>query len=311
MIRFATNKTHMLRPPFLKVGDKIGLVSPAKSINPKQVKPAVTVLQRWGLEPVFGRHLFTNYNQFAGNDKQRKDDVQEFLDDDSIRAILATRGGYGSSRIIDQLDFSAFNQKPKWFIGYSDITVFHSHIHKHFDIETLHATMPLNFPGDGTENKSIKSLKAALFGDLKHYKLENCHIFKGGAAIAPLVGGNLSILTHLIGSPSDINTNGKILVLEDVGENLYRIDRMVQQLKRAGKFKNLKALIIGSFNLMEDNDIPFGQTAEEIIYQAVKEYQYPVIASFPMGHEQDNLSLFLGRETELYAFNKQTLIKFL
>lgn len=301
----------MIRPPFLKQGDKIGLVSPAKSIKPEQVKAAVRVLQRWGLEPVFGRHLFSTHHQFAGTDSARASDIQEFLDDNSIKAILASRGGYGSNRIIDLLDFTNFEKNPKWIIGYSDVTVFHSHIHQQFQVETLHATMPLNFPTNLTENKSLASLKNALFGEMCQYKFDNCQILQKGLANAPLVGGNLAILVSLMGTPGELNTNGKILLLEDVGENLFRIDRMISQLKRAGKFKNLKALMIGGFTNMEDNDIPFGQTAEEIIFESVKEYGFPVVSSFPVGHQEDNYAMFLGREIELLTLNHQLTINFL
>lgn len=301
----------MRRPPFLKSGDKIGLVSPAKSIQPEQVKAAVRVLQRWGLEPVFGRHLFSTHHQFAGRDEDRARDIQEFLDDNSIKAILASRGGYGSNRIIDHLDFSNFEQNPKWLIGYSDITVFHSHIHQNFQFETIHGTMPLNFPLDFSENGSVKTLKKALFGEIEHYRIEDCKVLQKGQAIAPLVGGNLAIIISLLGTSSELNTNGKILLLEDVGENLFRIDRMIQQLKRAGKLKNLKALILGGFTHMEDNDIPFGQTAEEIVFDAVKEYGYPVISHFPVGHQDQNFALYLGREVELRLINHQVNLKFL
>lgn len=301
----------MRRPLFLKPGDKIGLVSPAKSIQPKQVKAAVRVLQRWGLEPVFGRHLFSIHNQFAGKDEERAADIQEFLDDADIKAILASRGGYGSNRIIDQLDFSKFEKDPKWIIGYSDVTVFHCHIHQKYQIETIHATMPLNFPEDFTENESVKTLKNALFGEMSKYKFGNCQILQKGQTIAPLVGGNLAILCSLMGTPGELNTNGKILLLEDVGENLFRIDRMISQLKRAGKFKNLKGLIIGGFTAIEDNDTPFGQTAEEIIFEAVKEYGFPIISSFPVGHQEDNYAIFLGREIELLTLNHQVTINFL
>jgi len=301
----------MKRPAYLKSGDKIGLVSPAKSIQPEQVKAAVKVLQRWGLEPVFGRHLFASHHQFAGKDKERTADIQEFLDDVSIKAILASRGGYGSNRIIDQLDFSTFEKNPKWIIGYSDITVFHSHIHQQFKIETLHATMPLNFPADFSENQSIKTLKNALFGELKVYQIDDCKILRKGMATAPLVGGNLSIINSLLSTPSSLNTNGKILLLEDVGENLFRIDRLVQQLKRAGKFKSLKALIIGGFTDMEDNNIPFGQSAEEIIFDAVEDFTYPVISSFPVGHQEENFSMYLGREVELLTLGDRVQMKFL
>lgn len=301
----------MKRPPFLKSGDKIGLVSPAKSIQPEQVKAAVRVLQRWGLEPVFGRHLFANYHQFAGKDADRAADIQEFLDDNSIKAILASRGGYGSNRIIDQLDFSNFKKNPKWVIGYSDITVFHSHIHQQFMVETLHATMPLNFPDDFSEDNSINTLKKALFGNLNEYKIGQCKVLRGGQAIAPLVGGNLSIINSLIGTPSELNTNGKILLIEDVGENLFRIDRMIQQMKRAGKLKNLKALLIGGFTNMEDNKIPYGQSAEEIIFEACKEYNYPVFSNIPVGHQQDNFAMYFGNEVEVLMVAHQLYLKFL
>lgn len=301
----------MKTPAYLQSGDKIGLVSPAKSIQPDQVKAAVKVFQRWGLEPVFGRHLFSTYHQFAGKDQERAADIQEFLDDNSIKAILASRGGYGSNRIIDHLDFSNFEQKPKWLIGYSDITVFHCHIHQNYKVETIHGTMPLNFPLDFSENNSVLTLKKALFGELDHYRIEDCQVLQKGQAIAPLVGGNLAIIVSLLGTPSELNTNGKILLIEDIGENLYKIDRMIQQLKRAGKLKNLKALIIGGFTHMEDNDIPFGQTAEEIIFDAVKEYGYPVISRFPVGHQDQNLALYFGREIELLLINHQVHLKFL
>lgn len=301
----------MRRPPFLKSGDKIGIVSPAKSIEPAQVKAAVRVFQRWGLEPVFGRHLYSKFNQFAGKDEDRAQDIQEFLNDNSIKAIIASRGGYGSNRIIDQLDFTNFKDHPKWIIGYSDLTVFHSHIHQNYNVETLHATMPLNFPENMTEDESVSTLRNALFGELVSYDLKETKIIRKGMAEAPIVGGNLAILVSLIGTPSDIKTNGKILLIEDVGENLYKIDRMMYQLKRAGRLKNLKGLLIGGFTDIEDNKIPFGQTAEEIIFNAVKEYSFPVISNFPVGHQKDNYSMFLGRNVNIDTINNKTKVNFL
>jgi muramoyltetrapeptide carboxypeptidase len=301
----------MRRPAYLKPGDKIGLVSPAKTVQAEQVKAAMRVLQRWELEPVFGRHIFSTHHQFAGTDEQRASDLQHFLDDTSIKAIISTRGGYGSHRIIDQLDFSKFSMHPKWLIGYSDITVFHSHIHQQLGIETIHGIMPLNFPSDFTENESLSSLKKALFGDLEVYDCKDCEILRTGNACAPLVGGNLAILISILGTKSELNTNGKILFLEDVGENLFRIDRYIFQMKRAGKLKNLKGLILGGFTDMEDNDIAFGKTAQEIIFDAVKEYSFPVLNGFPAGHQKQNLSLFLGREIELNASNLKKGLIFL
>lgn len=301
----------MKRPPYLKPGDRIGLVSPARKTSSQEVKSAVKILQRWGLEPVFGRHIFSSHHQFGGNDTERASDIQEFLDDINVRAILSTRGGYGSVRIIDQLDFSKFKVHPKWLIGYSDITVFHSHIHQVLNIETIHATMPINFPTDIIENESIKSLKRALFGELDSYQIENCKVLREGNAKASIIGGNLSILYSLAGSPSDINTDGKILFIEDLDEYLYHVDRMIMNLKRSGKLNHLKALIIGGMNDMNDNTIPYGQSAKEIIWEAVKEYDYPVIFDFPSGHIEPNMAIYLGREIDLQAYNNELKISFL
>ena len=302
----------MIKPPFLKKGDRIGIVSPAKSIKPGQVKAAVRVMQRWGLVPVFGRHIYSTHHQFAGTDAERAEDIQEFLDDHSVKAIISSRGGYGSARIIDQLDFSNFIKNPKWIIGYSDITVFHNHIHTHFNTESLHAIMPINFPLDFTENSAMISLKNALFGELSGYKLyEECKILKQGKVTAPLVGGNLSILYSLSGTNSDIDTKGKILFIEDLDEYLYHIDRMMMNLKKSGKLKNLKGLIVGGMTDMNDNPIPFGMSAEEIIWEAVKEYDYPVIINFPVGHQEENKALYLGATAKINAQESKFELSFL
>ncbi len=301
----------MKQAPYLKEGDKIGLVSPAGRIEAKQVRAAVRVLQRWGLKPVFGRHIFSKDFQFAGSDKVRASDIQEFLDDKSIKAILATRGGYGSARIINQLDFSELLMHPKWFIGYSDVTVFHNHLHTHFSLESLHATMPKNFPEDATENSSVESLRKALFGELTAYSFSSCKVWRAGEAEGSIVGGNLSILNSLAGTSSDIDTQGKILFIEDIQEYLYHTDRMMQNLKLSGKLNNLKGLIVGGMTDMQDNDDPFGKTAEEIIWDAVKEYEYPVVMNFPAGHQEPNLALYLGRNTHLFADSEHIVLKFL
>ncbi|NPD46550.1 MULTISPECIES: LD-carboxypeptidase [unclassified Lentimicrobium] len=301
----------MKRPPYLKSGDRIGLVSPARKISSQEVKSAVKLLQRWGLEPVFGRHIFSSHHQFGGKDAERTSDMQEFLDDINVKGILSTRGGYGSVRIIDQLDFSKFKVHPKWLIGYSDITVFHSHIHQVLEIETIHGTMPINFPTNLVENESILSLKQALFGELEAYQLKNCQVLREGNVTAPLIGGNLSILYSLLGSISDINTDGKILFIEDLDEYLYHMDRMMMNLKRTGKLHHLKALIVGGMNDMNDNTIPYGQSAKEIIWETVKEYDYPVIFDFPSGHIEPNMALYLGRKIDLQAYNNELKISFL
>lgn len=301
----------MKRPPYLKQGDRIGLVSPARKISSPEVKSAVKMLQKWGLEPVFGRHIFSNHHQFGGTDKERASDIQEFLDDINVKAILSTRGGYGSVKIIDLLDFTKFQVHPKWFIGYSDITVFHNHIHGNYHIETIHATMPINFPDNYLENETTLSLKKALFGELDHYQFENVLIKRKGLVKAPLIGGNLSILYSLSGTKSDINTHGKILFIEDLDEYLYHVDRMMMNLKRGGKLNGLKGLIVGGMSDMNDNTIPYGQTAKEIIWEAVKGYDYPVIFDFPAGHQAPNHALYLGREIQLEANTELLKLGFL
>ena len=301
----------MIKPPYLQEGDRIGLVSPAGKITSTQVKASVKVLQRWGLEPVFGRHIFSSQNLFAGSDEDRTIDIQEFFDDESIKAIISTRGGYGSVRVIDKLDFSQFQKKPKWFIGYSDITVFHSHIQQNFKIETIHATMPINSPEDFSENDSIISLRQALFGELSEYVCSECKILKKGNTHGILIGGNLSVLYSLIGSKSDIDTNGKILFIEDLDEYTYHIDRMMINLKRSGKLAKLKGLIIGGMSNMNEGSTAFGKTPNEIICEHVKEYDFPVVSSFPTGHQEKNMALYLGREIEINAGDNEFHLRFL
>jgi len=288
----------MVHPPWLKKGDKIGIVSPARTISFEEVHPAIRIFQRYGLEVVLGSYVFSRHHQFAGTDDQRRRDFQQMLDDPSIRAIVCARGGYGSVRIIDQLDFARFLQFPKWIVGYSDITVFHSHLHRQFGMETLHATMPVHLvsenPGD-----SLDTMLNALFGLRISYSYNKTPLSREGKSEGLLVGGNLSILYSLSGSLSELDTRGKILFLEDVDEYLYHIDRMMMNLKRSGKLEPLKGLVVGSMNRMNDNAVPFGKSANEIIIDAVKDYKYPVCFDFPAGHSDNNLALILGRKVLL------------
>jgi muramoyltetrapeptide carboxypeptidase len=257
------------------------------------------MFRAWGLEVVEGESLYAAYHQFAGSDSQRKDDMQQMLDDDSIRAIICSRGGYGTVRIVDGLDFSRFVKNPKWIIGYSDFTVLHSHIHRHYNIESLHAIMPINFKDKCESNPSLNSMKKALFGKELVYKYPAGTAFRQGSCKAQLIGGNLSILYSLTNTNSDIDTNGKILFLEDVDEYLYHIDRMMMNLRRSGKLEGLAGLIVGGMTRMHDNEIPFDKTANQIIAEAVEDYPYPVCFNFPAGHLDDNRALILGREVTL------------
>ncbi len=291
----------MVIPPYLKKGDKIGIVAPARKISKEEIQFAIDAFQKWGLEVVLSKNIFGTENQYSGSDEQRAEDMQTMLDDDSIHAVISARGGYGTMRIIDKLDFKNFQQKPKWIIGYSDITVLHSHIHQNFGIETLHATMPINFHKD---EESVETLKKVLFNEKLFYDFPKQDLNRSGKVRGELAGGNLSLLCALQGSKSDINTDGKILFIEDLDEYLYHIDRMMVSLKRSGKLSKLAGLIVGGLSDMKDNQVPFGKTAEEIIADAVKEFDYPVCFGFPAGHSTKNLALPFGRRAELNVGEK-------
>ncbi|MBP6872913.1 MAG: LD-carboxypeptidase [Bacteroidales bacterium] len=289
----------MTTPPYLKKGDKIALVSPARKVTPEEISPAKKLFESWGLEVVEGENLYAAYNQFAGSDAQRTADMQRALDDDSIRAIVCSRGGYGTVRIIDRLDFNRFASHPKWIVGFSDITVLHSHIHRHLNIETLHAIMPVNIRERCESDRSLNSLRKALFGKELSYRYPAEPFFRKGSARAQLVGGNLSILYSLTNTRSDISTNGKILFIEDLDEYLYHIDRMMLNLRRSGKLEGLAGLIVGAMSKMHDNEVSFQKSASDIIAEAVEDYPYPVCFNFPAGHGPDNRALILGREVGL------------
>jgi muramoyltetrapeptide carboxypeptidase len=259
---------------------------------------------------VEGRHLYGSSNQFSGTDEERAADFQAMLDDPEIKAIFCARGGYGSVRIIDRLDFSHFRSNTKWIVGYSDITVLHSHIHMHYGIQTLHAAMPVNFPAGGTMNESLESLKTILEGGHMSYEIPRNEFNTKGKADGKLIGGNLSILYSLLGSPSDIDTRGKILFIEDLDEYLYHIDRMMMNLKRTGKLEALVGLIVGGMNEMNDNKIPYGQTAYEIIADAVSEYNFPKIFGFQGGHISENLGLIIGGRYEMDVRDNTSILRF-
>ena len=286
----------IIRPLFLKHGDCVGIVAPARKISEQELLPAIKILQEWGLKVKLSKHIYAVQNQYAGSDDIRRADMQTMLNDADVKAIFSARGGYGAVRVIDELDFSYFTKHPKWICGYSDVTVFHSHIHKHCGVETLHCTMPINFQKD---EESTGLLKKALFGETISYESKPESLNRAGEAEGQIAGGNLSLLYALASTPSDINCDGKILFLEDLDEYLYHIDRMMMQLKRSGKLAKLKGLVIGGFSEMKDNVVPFGKTAEEIIADAVKEYDYPVSFGFPAGHGQKNYPLYFGRKAKL------------
>jgi muramoyltetrapeptide carboxypeptidase len=298
----------MITPNTLQKGDMVAIVSTARKVSKEELQPALKFLENWGLKAVLGKTIEAEENQFAGSDDLRAADFQQMLDDPKIKAIWCARGGYGTVRMIDKLDFSTFKRNPKWIIGYSDITVLHSHIHN-FEIETLHAQMPVEIAKKSKE--TVDSIRKVLFGEDYKIKVErSSSLAKIGNYSGELIGGNLSVLYSLCGSASEMKTDGKILFIEDLDEMLYHIDRMMMNLKRSGYLKNLKALIIGGMTEMKDNKVYFGKTAEEIIIDLVKEYNYPVCLNFPAGHIKDNRALIMGRKISLEIQSSKVTLSF-
>ena len=301
-------------PPYLTPGDTIGITCPSGFMTESDVAPAIEQLERWGFKTVVGKTVGKRDFTFGGTDEERKKDFQEMIDNSQIKAILCARGGYGVVRMIDQLDFSVFKQQPKWIIGFSDITVFHSHLHTNFRVATIHSKMCNSFPKDWSQAdplqaETILSLRKALMGEQIQYPILPHPLNRLGEAEGQLIGGNLKMLETMAGTPSDIHTDGKILFVEVVGEALYNIDRMFCHLLRTGKLNKLKGLIIGGFTSIKI-DTPeetFGRTVYEIVTEKVKQFSYPVCFDFPVGHQKNNFAIKCGmnhrlrvKETEVH-----------
>lgn len=296
----------MIIPDYLKPGDSVLIIATARKISQEEIQPAITLLQSNGFSVLLGPNLFAVDNQFAGTTEQRVADLQWALNHSEAKAIIIARGGYGTVKLMEHVDFTEFNKNPKWLVGYSDVTVLHNAIHK-LGIATLHATMPINFLKN---EEATKTMMDGLCGKLERHIVETHPSNKTGNASAELVGGNLSLLYSLSGTNLDIDTKGKILFLEDLDEYLYHIDRMMMQLKLSGKLKGLKGLIIGGMSDMKDNTVPFGKTAEEIILDTVKDYDYPVCFNFPAGHIDRNLALCFGKTVYLHVSAKEVRLSF-
>jgi len=289
-------QTPMKIPPYLQKGDTVAIVSTARKNIDDNLKPAIDLLHSWGLEVLIGKTIGLDNNQLAGTDEQRAADFQTQMDNPNIKAIWCMRGGYGTVRMIDLLDFSKFKENPKWVVGFSDVTVIHSYLNK-INIASIHAAMPITIARASTE--SIETLRKSLFGENLEYKIPFDVANRLGATKGEIVGGNLSILYSLMGSNAQIDCKGKILFIEDLDEYLYHIDRMMMALKRCGCFDGLNGLIVGSMTKMNDNDIPWGKTANEIIKEVTKGYSFPVLYNFPVGHFRDNRALILGKQAML------------
>ncbi|MFN5706266.1 MAG: LD-carboxypeptidase [bacterium] len=284
----------MLTPKNLKIGDTIGILSTARKFTSEQLEFCTQILNTWGFKVVIGSSINAEEHQFAGSDQLRADNLQAFIDDPNIDAILCARGGYGTMRIIDQIDFSKFIQNPKWISGFSDVTVLHQHLQS-MGIASIHSSMPSLFPND-LQHNTLLSLENALKGNELNYRVKiNIDNLRMKNVEAEIIGGNLSLIYALQGSASDINTNGKILFIEDLDEYFYHIDRMMCSLDRAGKLKNLAALVVGGMTDMKDNSIPFGMNVNEIIHHYTKKYNYPVLFDFPAGHWEKNYAIRLGQ----------------
>lgn len=284
-------QNHMITPPHLQKGDTVAILATARKNLDDNLKPAIDLLKSWGLNVVIGSTIGLDNNQLAGTDEQRAADFQQQLNNPNIKAIWCVKGGYGTVRMIDLLDFTAFKKNPKWIVGFSDVTVLHNHLNT-LGFKSIHGIMPVTVAKATPE--AIETLRIALFGEKLKYEIDPFMMNRPGKATGELVGGNLSILYSLFGSPSAIDCTDKILFIEDLDEYLYHIDRMMINLKRNGCLESIKGIVVGSMTKMKDNDIPWGKNAIEIIEDVTKTYHIPVLYNFPAGHIQDNRALILG-----------------
>jgi muramoyltetrapeptide carboxypeptidase len=286
-------------PAYLQQGDTIGVICPSGYMPLENMETCLQTLEQWSFKVKRGNTLGTHFNYFSGTDEERLADLQQMLDDENVKAILCARGGYGLSRIIDKIDFARFIKTPKWIIGYSDITILHSHIYHNYGIATLHSPMAAAFNDGGSETEYVLSLLTAITGKALKYNCGAYKLNRAGIATGTLIGGNLCLLAHLMGSNSSTDTVGKLLFIEDIGEYIYNIDRLMIQLQRGGKLENLAGLVVGSFTDMKDTIIPFGASVYDVIYDKIKDYTYPVCFNFPVGHTLENYALKHGVEHTL------------
>ncbi len=287
-------------PPYLKKGDRVAVVSPSYVVDRAAVMNAVKIIESWGLQVTMGASCLAAEGPFAGTDSQRIIDLQLALDDSTVKAVMCTRGGYGMSRIIDKIDFTAFVASPKWIVGYSDITVLNMWVGTLFGVASIHGEMLLNYNNPARTARTITTVRDLLFGKAPEYKWDGVTV-NTNTAKGILTGGNLAMLYSLAGTIARPETEGKILFIEDIGEYYYAVDRMLQSLRLAGMLNNLAGLLVGDFGDMQDQKIPFGKSVEEIVSEVAGSFGYPIFFGFPSGHSDDNPAIYLGREAAITA----------
>ncbi|MDX2190285.1 MAG: LD-carboxypeptidase [Bacteroidota bacterium] len=302
-------KKTMVFPPFLKQGDTIVLVATARKITKPDIAFSIQVFESWGLTVHLSKYLFEANNQFAGTDDERLFDLQSAIDNPNIKAIFCVKGGYGTARIIDKVNFESFNKNPKWVCGFSDVTVLLMHL-ANIGFAGIHSIMPTQFPKENSKN-SIESLKQTLFGELATFQLKPHPLNINGKSKGKLIGGNLTIINNLIATSSDFDFENCILFIEDIDEYLYHIDRMLGHLFRTSKLNKLAGLIVGHFSDMKDNTVPFGKDSYAIISDYISNFNFPVVFGFPVGHEFDNLALIVGSEIKMDVDSQHVVIEYL